>query len=214
MSSDLKQPLSRGTDNSHGTLSRHDLEDLPVALEHRKFADAAFCLLFSLFCAGMVVLAIYSVASTGGVNGYERLTNGVQFNGTRQVVCVAGAVGVPRTPWRVCGAWCARYSTYRDPHRDTGAHACAEQGRSVALTCPKPRTCTGRPPTSTLRCASHGARWQRAPRCVPRRRRRRRAGRRTTHTQCTTTASRRHPATRRSSKTTCRTPRLAAWCQT
>ena len=141
MSADLKQPLSRGTESSHARLSRHDLEDLPVALEHRKFADAAFCLLFSLFCAGMVVLAIYSVASTGGVNGYERLTNGVQFDGTSSTLSGrryrAGA-----------GVWVSTVLALTSHEHNLTPHSRA-QGRYAAWTCQNSRICTGRHLTST-----------------------------------------------------------------
>ena len=80
MSSPLKEPLSGGTGAER--LASHELEDLPTPLHQRKFSDVMFCLLFVLFWCGMLFLAGAAFTSTGGVNGYERLTNGVQYDGT------------------------------------------------------------------------------------------------------------------------------------
>lgn len=79
MSSHLKEPLSGGTGAER--LASHELEDLPTPLHQRKFSDVMFCLLFVLFWCGMLFLAGAAFTSTGGVNGYERLTNGVQYDG-------------------------------------------------------------------------------------------------------------------------------------
>jgi len=92
MSSDLKNPLTGGTEQR---LSRVDLENVPVPAPQRKCTDVLFCVLFLVGWVGMIVLAISAVSSTGGINGYQRLTNGVQYDGV-WLTCVR---------WLVVGAF-------------------------------------------------------------------------------------------------------------
>lgn len=70
---------------------------LPLDADSRKCTDIPFCLLFTAFWAGMLYIAAVAVQGVGP-EGYQRLTNGEDFNG---LVCgvSAGVQGKPYLFW-------------------------------------------------------------------------------------------------------------------
>uniref|UniRef100_A0A7S1G5S8 Choline transporter-like protein n=1 Tax=Bicosoecida sp. CB-2014 TaxID=1486930 RepID=A0A7S1G5S8_9STRA len=76
----LAEPLSGNKYGKH--LNRSDVARLPTSKSERGCTDVLCCVVFLVFWAAMGFVAFSAVGRAGGVNGYERVVYGVQYDGS------------------------------------------------------------------------------------------------------------------------------------